>query len=125
MVRIRVSISVQGAHQPGRAFCGDLPLCHHLEDLLALLRGHYLPPSKAFRSSSACWAVIFFSASIFRMVIRSSSTTGSEGGSGGFGGLGMPFPNSQFQRPISSPPLSLIHISEPTRLLSISYAVFC
>src|SRR5665254_22627 len=24
-----------------------------------------------------------------------------------------------------SPPLSLIHISEPTRLLSISYAVFC
>src|SRR5678816_3437147 len=25
----------------------------------------------------------------------------------------------------SSQPLSLIHISEPTRLLSISYAVFC
>src|SRR5678815_5141018 len=26
---------------------------------------------------------------------------------------------------IYQPPLSLIHISEPTRLLSISYAVFC
>src|SRR5678816_1011476 len=34
--------------------------------------------------------------------------------------------HSQSARGVGSPsPLSLIHISEPTRLLSISYAVFC
>src|SRR4030095_15207139 len=96
MVGTRFSIIVQDTHQPSRTLRRDLPLFYHLQNLLAFLRRHYLPPSKAFRSSSACWAVIFFSASIFRIVMRSCSTTGSEGGSGGVGGLGMPL-KSQFQ----------------------------
>eukprot|EP00658_Telonema_sp_P-2_P018921 TRINITY_DN17407_c0_g1_i1.p1 TRINITY_DN17407_c0_g1~~TRINITY_DN17407_c0_g1_i1.p1 ORF type:complete len:103 (-),score=31.32 TRINITY_DN17407_c0_g1_i1:31-339(-) len=37
---------------------------------------------------------------------------------------GPPLPSIAWS-PEGSPDLSLIHISEPTRLLSISYAVFC
>eukprot|EP00658_Telonema_sp_P-2_P076654 TRINITY_DN6750_c0_g1_i12.p1 TRINITY_DN6750_c0_g1~~TRINITY_DN6750_c0_g1_i12.p1 ORF type:complete len:120 (-),score=21.42 TRINITY_DN6750_c0_g1_i12:110-469(-) len=33
--------------------------------------------------------------------------------------------SSSISPPTTTPHLSLIHISEPTRLLSISYAVFC
>src|SRR6185503_1725598 len=76
----------------------DLAILHHLQNLFTFFRGHYLPPSKALSNCSACSAVIFFSAIIFKIAIRSSSATGSEGGEGGVGTFCAL--KSQFQGPV-------------------------
>src|SRR6185503_3186113 len=80
----------------------DLAILHHLQNLFTFFRRHYLPPSKALSNCSACSAVIFFSASIFKIAMRSSSATGSEGGEGG---VGIPLgPDSHFHGPAFTVP---------------------
>src|SRR5512140_3235765 len=97
-----IRVLIQSAHQTCGILCRDLAFFHHLQNFLAFFRRHYLPPSKAFKSSSACWEVILFSASIFKIAIRSFSETGTEGGIGGVGGLRVPL-KTQFQRPTTNP----------------------